>query len=244
MNTSPIKCALLASVMTTSLAGLMVFSARADEIGSTIVVVRTVYGTLETQTKQLVVRDGVQRNELITTAADAASQIEFVDGTKLALGPRARVVLDKFVFDPSPSKGAFFLSVTEGVFRFVTGTMDHSNYAIKTPNGTIGVRGTRFNLLVLNDRTICQLIDGEAFGESGNDPVVRGYHAGEYFTMHRGTSPSDPDERSVIDTQVLAMDALLAGPRFAELRSIPETHPPQNFIPLTVTVQVSPTTPR
>ena len=98
-----------------------------SEIGKTVVVVRTVTGTLATEVRQLVINDGVAQNELIATAPDAASEIEFVDGTKLTLGPRAHVVLDKFVYDPDPSKGAFFLSVSEGVFRFVTGTMAHQS---------------------------------------------------------------------------------------------------------------------
>ena len=231
MHTFPFKRTLWLSALAASLAAGWASSGLADEIGTTIVVVRTVYGTLQTETKQLVVHDGVQQNELITTAADAASQIEFIDGTKLALGPRARVTLDKFVFDPNPSKGAFVMSVSEGVFRFVTGSMDHSNYAITTPSGTIGVRGTKFNLLVLNDRTICQMIDGEAFGKSGDDPVVKGYHGGEYFTMRRGTSPSDPDDRSIIDAQVARMDGLLGGTRFADLSPAPDTHPHQTVSP-------------
>lgn len=219
------------------LAGAATLPAQAADIGSTIVVVRTVLGTLETQTKQLVVHDGVQQNELITTAPDAASQIEFVDGTKLALGPRARVILDKFVYDPDPSKGALFLSVSEGVFRFVTGSMDHKSYAIKTPNGTIGVRGTALNVLALHDRTIGQLIEGEAYGESGGGPPMF-FGAGEYFTLRNGTSASLGDDKSVLDAQVLVMDGLLAGPKFAELKSTPETHPPVQ--PL---VTVSPTMP-
>jgi ferric-dicitrate binding protein FerR (iron transport regulator) len=236
MNTAPIRCVIISGAMAACLAGVAMLPARA-EIGSTTLVVRTVLGTLETQTKQLVVHDGVEQNELITTAPDAASQIEFVDGTKLALGPRARVILDKFVYDPDPSKGAFFLSVTEGVFRFVTGSMDHKSYAITTPNGTIGVRGTKFNLLVLGDRTICQMIDGEAFGKSGDDPPMS-FRAGEYFTMRRGTSPSLGDDKSILDGLVQAMDSLLSGPRFAELSKNPETHPP-----LPPLIPVSPTRP-
>src|SRR5512146_1285664 len=109
--------------------------AASDDIGTTIVVVRTVTGTLETQTRQLVIHDDVGQNEVIATAPDAASEIEFVDGTKLSLGPRARVVLDKFVYDPDPTKGKFYMTVSEGVFRFATGHMDHQSYAITTPNG-------------------------------------------------------------------------------------------------------------
>jgi ferric-dicitrate binding protein FerR (iron transport regulator) len=196
---------LLASAVSPSLAE--------SEIGKTIVVVRTVTGTLATEVRQLVINDGVAQNELIATAPDAASEIEFVDGTKLTLGPRARVVLDKFVYDPDPSKGAFFLSVSEGVFRFVTGTMAHQSYSIKTPNGTIGVRGTVFNMLVFSNSSIVQ-VDGEVFGTAA-DGTPRAFRRGEYFTMQQATGPSGHDDKTTIDAQVALMDYYINGQQFA-----------------------------
>jgi hypothetical protein len=117
-------------------------------IGSTKVVVRTVTGTLGESVRTLVVQDRVSQDEIIATKADSASQIVFEDSTTLTLGPNAQVTLDKFVYDPNPSKGQFFLTVSQGIMRFITGTLDHSAYSIKTPNGTIGVRGTNIYMKV------------------------------------------------------------------------------------------------
>jgi ferric-dicitrate binding protein FerR (iron transport regulator) len=212
---SPIWCAARRG----SLAALLALAAAspsvaANEIGKTVVVVRTVTGTLATEVRQLVINDGVAQNELIATAADAASEIEFVDGTKLTLGPRARVVLDKFVYDSDPSKGAFFLSVSEGVFRFVTGTMVHQSYSIKTPNGTIGVRGTVFNMLVFSDSSIVQVVDGQVFGTAA-DGTPRTFGRGEYFTMRQSTGPSGHDDKTAIDAQVALMNYYVNGQQFA-----------------------------
>jgi ferric-dicitrate binding protein FerR (iron transport regulator) len=215
VNISPIWCAarrcgfvalLVASAVSPSLAE--------NEIGKTVIVVRTVTGTLATDVRQLVINDGVAQNELIATAPDAASEIEFVDGTKLTLGPRAHVVLDKFVYDPDPSKGAFFLSVSEGVFRFVTGTMAHQSYSIKTPNGTVGVRGTVFNMLVFSNSSIVQVVDGEVFGTAA-DGTPRAFRRGEYFTMTQATGPSGHDDKTTIDAQVALMDYYINGQQFA-----------------------------
>jgi hypothetical protein len=185
--------------------------ASASDIGTTIVVVRTVTGTLETQTRQLVLHDDVGQNEVIATAPDAASEIEFVDGTKLSLGPRAKVVLDKFVYDPDPAKGKFYMTVSEGVFRFATGHMDHQSYAITTPNGTLGVRGTEFNFVVGHDKTIVQVLAGEVFGAS-DDHIERSYHRGAYFTLFHTVGASSDGDKSIIDADVALMNALLAGP--------------------------------
>lgn len=209
--------------------------AHAEGVGQTVIVVRTVTGALETQVRQLVVHDDVAQNELITTAADAASEIEFADGTKLRLGPRARVILDKFVYDPAPGKGAFFLSVSEGVFRFATGRMAHEDYTIKTPNGTLGVRGTSFNFTVLSDKTIVQIVDGEVVGAS-LDGQPKNYTRGSYFTMARSTDSSSTDDKSTIDALVALMDALINGNVALLLRNTPETHPFQ-------ALPVSPTLP-
>jgi len=201
------------SAAMTLLAGMLSLAgvARASDIGTTIVVVRTVTGTLETQTRQLVIHDDVAQNEVILTAPDAASEIEFVDGTKLSLGPRAKVVLDKFVYDPDPAKGKFYMTVSEGVFRFATGHMDHQSYAITTPNGTLGVRGTEFNFIVGHDKTIVQVLEGEVFGAS-DDHIERSYRRGAYFTLFHTVGPSSNDDISIIDSQVGLMNALLAGP--------------------------------
>jgi hypothetical protein len=147
----------------------------ATEIGKTVVVVKTVTGQVEQNVRQLVINDGVSQNEVIATEPDAASEIVFLDGTKISVGPRARITLDKFVYDPNPTKGTFFLTATEGVFRFVTGNMAHQSYKIATPNGTIGVRGTTLDIMVCSklqpptdptastDCTVVKVEQGDAF---------------------------------------------------------------------------------
>ena len=142
MRTSPIG--FLAKSLCGAAVGLALLAqpaGAATEIGKTVVVVKTVTGQFEETVRRLVINDGVLQNEIISTESDAASEIVFLDGTKISVGPRARITLDRFVYDPDPSKCVFFLSVSRGVFRFVTGSMAHQSYEIKTPNGTIGVRG-------------------------------------------------------------------------------------------------------
>ena len=79
-----------ASVLFATIALTLPAPAATPDIGTTLLVVRTVTGELATQVRHLVINDGVQQNELIATAPDSASELEFVDGTKLTLGPRAR----------------------------------------------------------------------------------------------------------------------------------------------------------
>ena len=83
-------------------------------------------------------------SETVRTGDAGKADLVFVDRTNLTVGPTSEVVLDKFVYDPVGSSGKVVLQTTRGAFRFVTGTQDHSAYQIKTPYGSLGVRGTAF----------------------------------------------------------------------------------------------------
>jgi hypothetical protein len=128
----------------------------------------------------------------------------FVDGTKISVGPRAHVTLDKFVYDPSSSKGSFFLSVTEGVFRFVTGGMEHQSYSIQTPSGTIGVRGTTVDIYIMGRKTLCHFEEGS--GNAGGMVFLEG----QYCTIENGLGRlSTPGEITIINQQVALMNTTI-----------------------------------
>jgi len=80
-------------------------------------------------------------NETVRTGDASVADLVFIDNTSLSVGPISEVKLDKFVYDPTGSSGAVVIQATKGAFRFVTGSQDQRVYEIKTPFGTLGVRG-------------------------------------------------------------------------------------------------------
>ena len=72
-----------------------------EDIGSATIVVEKVTGALDGDVRRLARGERVRRNEVIETADSSASEIVFLDDTKVALGPNARLILDRFVFDPT-----------------------------------------------------------------------------------------------------------------------------------------------
>jgi hypothetical protein len=88
-------------------------------------------------------------NETVRTGNLGRADLVFVDKTNLTVGPTSEVVLDKFVYDPTGSKSSVVLQATRGTFRFITGTQDHKAYAVDTPYGSLGVRGTTVELGVV-----------------------------------------------------------------------------------------------
>ena len=87
-------------------------------------------------------------NETVRTGNLGQADLVFLDQTNLTVGPTSEVLLDKFVYDPTGPKGKVVLQLTRGAFRFVTGTQDHRAYAVNTPYGSLGVRGTVVEVVV------------------------------------------------------------------------------------------------
>ena len=81
-------------------------------------------------------------NETVRTGNLGQADLMFLDKTNLTVGPTSEVLLDKFVYDPTGAKSNVVFQATRGAFRFVTGTQDHRAYAVNTPYGSLGVRGT------------------------------------------------------------------------------------------------------
>jgi hypothetical protein len=170
-------------------------SAQAEEtitIGNSAVVVRTVTGKLGTEDRKIALWDDVYHNELVETAKESATEIVFLDETKLALGPNSSLVLDSVVFDPDPKKSSFITTTTKGVFRFVTGNLPKKSYTIHTPNATIGIRGTVFSLSVFpavdEDGSLATIVefdleDGAADIVGCNGDRISLQHGGQRVTI-------------------------------------------------------------
>ncbi len=84
----------------------------------------------------------VQANELITTGASDRAHLVFLDGTALTVGPEARLVIDRFVYNPSTTSGELAVTVSKGVLRLVGGKISKNRpVIINTPTSSIGIRG-------------------------------------------------------------------------------------------------------
>src|ERR1700676_1667759 len=152
---------LWAAVLITAGVTFSAFNARAasgDNIGDARTIVSTVKADFEKQERDLSVGDNVRQNEVIEVSVDGKGEFRLNDDTKLALGPGSRLVLDKFVYDSDKKAGTIVLDLTKGAFRFITGVAAKPTYLIRTPNASITVRGTIFDLFILPDTTVWLLL--------------------------------------------------------------------------------------
>lgn len=137
--------------------------ARADEstIGKATAVVPAATYARGTEVADLSIDDPVVQDDLVKTSEKGSTQIKFVDGTVLTVGPGSEVKLDKAIFDGGNAKNVT-VEVVRGAMRFASGHSDHSAYHIQTKVATIGVRGTVIDVSYDNDKMVYATVEGEA----------------------------------------------------------------------------------
>ena len=93
----------------------------------------------------------ILENDVILTGKDGSVGIIFRDDTLMSLGPNSRIVIDKFLFAPKDKSFSFVTSMSKGTASVATGLIGKlapDTMKFKTPSATLGVRGTRFLILV------------------------------------------------------------------------------------------------
>ena len=128
------------------------------EIGDARTIVSIVKADFDKEERELTIGDVVRQDEVIEVSDDGRGEFRLNDDTKLALGPGARMVLDKFVYDSDKKAGSIILDLTKGAFRFITGVASKPTYLIRTPNASITVRGTIFDTYILPDKSVWLLL--------------------------------------------------------------------------------------
>jgi hypothetical protein len=184
----------------------------AETVGRTALVVQQVTGTMGSNVRRLIVRDDVNRDELVATATESASEIVFLDGTSVSLGPNAQLVLDEYVYDARPSQAKMVVRFVEGAFRFVTGGFSSNAYTIVTPTATIGVRGTNFRCAArrLNGgsssdmATLCQVTEGAILFTNLLTGETSRVGAGQTILAAPGSGSSVPGTDGATELTLLA----------------------------------------
>jgi hypothetical protein len=115
-------------------------------IGSTVANAQTI-GTAQSVKPEasgsiagtLAAGSGVHANETIKTGSSGQAGLQFSDKSNLSVGPSSQVRLDKFVYDSNKGTGTAAIEATRGAFRFAS--QGKGEVKIKTPSGTLGIRG-------------------------------------------------------------------------------------------------------
>ncbi|MBX3583024.1 MAG: FecR domain-containing protein [Rhizobiaceae bacterium] len=116
----------------------------AEQVGKATLIATAVTG----DGAPLAAKSPVHRNERIKTSGTGLGEFLFSDGTKFAVGSNSSVVIDKFVYAGDSSVQNLTINAAKGSFRWISGGSKSSAYKIATPAGTIGIRGTAFDVFI------------------------------------------------------------------------------------------------
>jgi len=156
-------------------------AATGDKIGSAVSIINTVTVALANEKRGLATGDNVRQDELVEVSLDSQGEFRLDDDTKLALGPGARLRLDKFVYDPDKKAGSIVVNLVKGTFRFMTGLAAKPTYIIRTPTAAITVRGTVFDVFIQSDNSTWLLLHEGAIEVHGSRNLCRVLDRPGYF---------------------------------------------------------------
>ena len=132
-------------------------------------------------------------DEHVFTTEAAKAVLQFRDGSTLEIGPDARVTVDELVFNPTQGRSGKVMSVLRGTFRYASAyRAPDSNVTIRTPSGSIGIRGSVVSGIVHSQVPVfVHVASGEAV--FANDGGQIGLAAGNAIAVpERQTAPMNP----------------------------------------------------
>lgn len=134
--------------------GLAATAALADE--AVIGYIKTVQGdaTVVASGRSIKAVPGtpVKATDVLKTGKVSSLGITLSDNTLLSIGPDTEFVVDEYLFNPSQDELKLGASLGKGSLNYVSGMiakLKPSAVSVRTPTGTIGVRGTHFVALVV-----------------------------------------------------------------------------------------------
>ena len=101
----------------------------------------------EGKTTPLVVGSAVHLGDHVRTGKAGSLGITFQDDTIMSIGPETEIVVDEYLYDPGKDSLKLAANLLRGSLNYVSGVIAKLRpeaVLIKTPTGTIGVRGTHF----------------------------------------------------------------------------------------------------
>ena len=180
---------LLLAAFTASVFGIVFGSANAETVGKAVSV-----RTLVTGDRGVFKRaDPVERNERIRTDSAGLGHFQFMDGSKLAVGPNSNITVDEYVLGSGNRVKSLALNASRGALRWISGKSSSSAYSIVTPFGALGVRGTAVDIYLRNGAATMILLEGEArWCLPGRERCVTVNRPCD-FIIAQGNTVSDPE---------------------------------------------------
>lgn len=130
--------------------------------GKTMLAVGKVNALSAQQQRKLKRRAPVFTNDVVTTGGKAKTQIRMSDGGLLALKANSELNIAEYQYSEDTGTGSVVMELVKGGLRSVTGNIKSQNgdYQLKTSVGSIGIRGTHYEVEVTESEMLIAVWDG------------------------------------------------------------------------------------
>lgn len=134
-------------------------------VGKVVIAQGEVYALdLNNEQRPLARRSDVNEGDTLVTGADGSLQIRFNDNAMLALSPDSQLRISEYHGrNADNEKEQVLMDLLAGGFRTITGSIgstDRDAYQVRTPNASIGIRGTHYEALLAESSLLLGVYDG------------------------------------------------------------------------------------
>jgi hypothetical protein len=98
-----------------------------------------------------VVGTPIKLNSVLKTGAKGAMGVTFKDNSVMSFGSDTEVTVDEYLYAPAKGDLKFGASMSKGALNVVSGAiakLKPEAVSLKTPTGTIGIRGTNYAIKI------------------------------------------------------------------------------------------------
>jgi len=100
--------------------------------------------------------------DLVKTDVNSKTQFKMLDGGMVSLKENSELLISEYEFNASDQTGSVTMELLKGGLRSVTGAIksEKGNYKLKTPIGSIGIRGTHYEIEIINGEVFVAVWEG------------------------------------------------------------------------------------
>ncbi|WP_111979767.1 FecR family protein [Algibacillus agarilyticus] len=152
-----------------------------EQIGKTLIARGDVTATSTETVRKLKRRSPLFIKDEINTGDQSKTQLRMKDGGMLSLSSNTSLKIDEYDFsDPSVKQNSIMTLVSGGI-RAVSGKLksESGNYQLNTPVGSIGIRGTHYEVRIVDEQLFLAVWDGAIDFEFNSNTDTPGFSLGE-----------------------------------------------------------------
>lgn len=96
----------------------------------------------------------IRQGSVLRTGLKSTMGITFKDETVMSFGPDTELTVDEYLYAPAQGRLKLGSKLSKGSLNYVSGViakLQPDAVSVKTPTGTIGIRGTQFVVRIENE---------------------------------------------------------------------------------------------